>query len=272
MEAILMSIVGFGSIILNRQVDRYCPMGTTVQAITRCDTHGVDASGRAMVNGSLRDPSDRGVDPNAVALSRVGLRSKIFSCSLRGTGSRGGKARHSTKIPIKAFHEANTPVTPRVYVSTRTITRTRDCWGRSYRVVYRLPLSIPSVSVTSPSPSLSSSEGFTEEILGRPYSSGSIPLPDLGVVEVDRGFRFTFFFTATRSKCSGRSGGSSRSAASSAALVAGLLYFLLLPAVGCPLPDAMCEYLLSKLSVLISRTFWLKVEAVLDGAQVRTRR
>ena len=33
-------------------------------------------------------------------------------------------------------------------------------------------------------------------------------------------------------------------AASSAALVAGLLYFLLLPDVGCPLADAMCEYLL----------------------------
>ena len=45
-------------------------------------------------------------------MSQVGLRPKVFSCSLRGTGSRGGKARPSTKISVKTLHEASTPVTP----------------------------------------------------------------------------------------------------------------------------------------------------------------
>ena len=31
-------------------------------------------------------------------LSQVGLRPTVFSCSLRGTGSRGGKAKHSTEV------------------------------------------------------------------------------------------------------------------------------------------------------------------------------
>ena len=47
------------------------------------------------------------------ALSRAGLRSIVFSCSLRGTCSRGGKARNSTKS-VKPFGETSTPVTPRV--------------------------------------------------------------------------------------------------------------------------------------------------------------
>ena len=43
-----------------------------------------------------------------------GLRFEVFNCSLRGASSKGGKARRSTKISVKTFHEARTFVNARV--------------------------------------------------------------------------------------------------------------------------------------------------------------
>ena len=81
------------------------------------------------------------------------------------------------------------------------------------------------------------------------HSSGSIPFADLGVVEEERGLFASFSSSlplgpSSPLKLSGKTGGSRRSAASSAALVAGLLCLLLLPALGRPLPDAMSDYIL----------------------------
>ena len=64
----------------------------------------------------------------ALNLSQVGLRSTIFSCSLRAAGSRAVRlGKHLGKI--------STPIPPRVYFSTRTFTRTGKHRRRSWRVV-----------------------------------------------------------------------------------------------------------------------------------------
>ena len=75
-----------------------------------------------------------------------------------------------------------------------------------------------------------------------------MPLADLGVAEVERrSLSIIFFLAVTRtitiisSQVFRQDGWLEAISSRSTALVAGLLYFLLLPAVGCPLPDAMSE-------------------------------
>ena len=84
-----------------------------------------------------------------------------------------------------------------------------------------------------------------------------MPLADLGVVEVECGLLASFSSSSPLGpssplKYSGKMGASRRSIASSAALVAGLLYFPHLPAVGCPLPDAKSECMLKSEYMLFS--------------------
>ena len=77
------------------------------------------------------------------------------------------------------------------------------------------PRPIPSTSVTFPSPDLPTSEGCAEKIpIARSYSSVSVPLPDLGAVDVERSLFASFSsslplgpLSSSPFKCSGRMGG-----------------------------------------------------------------
>ena len=53
-------IVGYGSIIIDRPVDRDYPVGSTVRELTPQDDHRVDSQGRTVINGVLMDPGDGG--------------------------------------------------------------------------------------------------------------------------------------------------------------------------------------------------------------------
>ena len=53
-------IVAYGSIIIDRPVDRDYPAGSTVRELTPLDDHRVDAQGRTFINGVAMDPGDHG--------------------------------------------------------------------------------------------------------------------------------------------------------------------------------------------------------------------
>ena len=53
-------IVAYGSIVLDRPVDRDYPVGSTVRELTPLDDHRVDSQGRTFINGVAMDPGDHG--------------------------------------------------------------------------------------------------------------------------------------------------------------------------------------------------------------------
>ena len=53
-------IVAYGSIVIDRPVNRDCPIGSTVREITPADDHRVDSQGRTFINGVAMDPGDSG--------------------------------------------------------------------------------------------------------------------------------------------------------------------------------------------------------------------
>ena len=53
-------IVAYGSIIIDRPVDRDYPIGSTVRELTPADEHRVDSQGRTFINGVAMDPGDFG--------------------------------------------------------------------------------------------------------------------------------------------------------------------------------------------------------------------
>ena len=53
-------IVAYGSIVIDRPVDRDYPIGSTVRELTPEDDHRVDSQGRAFINGVAMDPGDFG--------------------------------------------------------------------------------------------------------------------------------------------------------------------------------------------------------------------
>ena len=53
-------IVAFGSIVIDRPVDRDYPIGSTVRDLTPEDDHRVDSQGRTFINGVAMDPGDFG--------------------------------------------------------------------------------------------------------------------------------------------------------------------------------------------------------------------
>ena len=53
-------ILAFGSIGLDRPVDRDYPIGSTVRELTPEDDHRVDSQGRTFINGVAMDPRDVG--------------------------------------------------------------------------------------------------------------------------------------------------------------------------------------------------------------------
>ena len=198
-------------------------------------------------------------------LSRVGLRSIVFS-SLRGAGSRGGETRNFTNS-IKTLGETSTPVTTRVYVSTRTISQTGNYWDWRWWVVSDSSIvffCISHIPVTKPVHFMALHWGNTHYafvFIGVHFSCRS------RVVEVERNLLASFSSSlplgpspSSPFKYSGRTGGWRRAIAYSAALVVGLLCFLLLPAVGCPLLDAMISECCSN-ALLRSRTLWLRSAA-----------
>ena len=53
-------IVAYGSIVIDRPVDRDYPIGSTVRELTPQDDHRVDSQGRTIINGVAMDPGDHG--------------------------------------------------------------------------------------------------------------------------------------------------------------------------------------------------------------------
>ena len=53
-------IVAYGSIVIDRPVDRDYPIGSTVRELTPEDDHRVDSQGRTFINGVAMDPGDFG--------------------------------------------------------------------------------------------------------------------------------------------------------------------------------------------------------------------
>ena len=53
-------IVSYGSIVIDRPVDRDYPIGSTVRELTPEDDHRVDSQGRTFINGVAMDPGDFG--------------------------------------------------------------------------------------------------------------------------------------------------------------------------------------------------------------------
>ena len=53
-------IVAYGSIIIDRPVDRDYPVGSTVRELTPLDDHRIDSHGRTVINGVAMDPGDHG--------------------------------------------------------------------------------------------------------------------------------------------------------------------------------------------------------------------
>ena len=53
-------IVAYGSIVIDRPVDRDYPIGSTVRELTPEDDHRVDSQGRIFINGVAMDPGDFG--------------------------------------------------------------------------------------------------------------------------------------------------------------------------------------------------------------------
>ena len=53
-------IVAYGSIVIDRPVDRDYPIGSTVRELTPDDDHRVDSQGRTFINGVAMDPGDFG--------------------------------------------------------------------------------------------------------------------------------------------------------------------------------------------------------------------
>ena len=56
-------IVAYGSIVIDRPVDRDYPIGSTVRELTPEDDHRVDSQGRTFINGVAMDPGDFGSNP-----------------------------------------------------------------------------------------------------------------------------------------------------------------------------------------------------------------
>ena len=53
-------IVAYGSIIIDRPVDRDYPLGSTVRELTPQDDHRIDSQGGTVINGVVMDPGDFG--------------------------------------------------------------------------------------------------------------------------------------------------------------------------------------------------------------------
>ena len=53
-------IVAYGSIVIDRPVDRDYPIGSTVRELTPQDDHRVGSQGRTVINGVAMDPGDFG--------------------------------------------------------------------------------------------------------------------------------------------------------------------------------------------------------------------
>ena len=53
-------IVAYGSIVIDRPVDRDYPVGSTVRELTPLDDHRVDSQGRTFINGVAVDRGDHG--------------------------------------------------------------------------------------------------------------------------------------------------------------------------------------------------------------------
>ena len=69
-------VVAYGSIVIDRPVDRDYPVGSTVRELTSQDDHRVDSQGRTVINGVVMDPGDFG--SNTLSLeNHVGLGRQI---------------------------------------------------------------------------------------------------------------------------------------------------------------------------------------------------
>ena len=74
-------IVAYGSIIIDRPVDRDYPVGSTVRELTPLDDQRVDSQGRTVINGVSMDPGDHG--SNTLSLENHGEFRKTTSSSSR---------------------------------------------------------------------------------------------------------------------------------------------------------------------------------------------
>ena len=55
-EIFAAQVVAYGSLILDRALDRDYPVGTTVRELTPVDDQRVDSQGRTVINGVAMDP------------------------------------------------------------------------------------------------------------------------------------------------------------------------------------------------------------------------
>ena len=65
-ELFMAQVTGFGSLVLDRPLDRDYPAGSPIREVTPADDYIVDARGRTIINGVVMDPSSLSQDnPNA---------------------------------------------------------------------------------------------------------------------------------------------------------------------------------------------------------------
>ena len=65
-ELFMAQVVAFGSLVLDRPLDRDYPVGSPIREVTPTDDIVVDARGRTIINGLVMDPSSSSSGDNSV--------------------------------------------------------------------------------------------------------------------------------------------------------------------------------------------------------------
>ena len=104
-ELFMAQVIGLGSLVLDRPLDRDYPAGSPIREVTPADDHVVDARGRTIINGVVMDPASSSQDnpnardvttirqlpprPSEGVLSELQNESKLYTWLLQGMALRG---------------------------------------------------------------------------------------------------------------------------------------------------------------------------------------
>ena len=104
-ELFMAQVIGLGSLVLDRPLDRHYPAGSSIRELTPEDDYVVDARGRTIINGVVMDPSSSSQDnpnkmdtttnrqlpprPSEGVLVELQNESKLYTWLLQGMTRRG---------------------------------------------------------------------------------------------------------------------------------------------------------------------------------------